>query len=65
MTDVAERRRFIEYWRTLWMSGAEQLLARGAVTPQLVEMMQAEFSTLAQNHSSTYHYSARQLHARR
>jgi SAM-dependent methyltransferase len=64
MADVSERRRFVGYWRTLWLSGAEQLVARGTVTPALVARMQAEFNSLAENPVAAYDYSARQLQAR-
>jgi len=63
MADPARRREFIDYWRTLWLSGAEQLLARSAVTPALIAAMQAEFIVLAENPAAIYDYSARQLQA--
>ena len=63
MADPARRREFIDYWRTLWLSGAEQLLARSAVTPALIAAMQAEFIALAENPVAIYDYSARQLQA--
>jgi hypothetical protein len=63
MGDAARRREFIGYWRTLWLSGAEQLLARGAVTPAVVAAMQAEFTALAENPAAIYDYSARQVQA--
>lgn len=63
MADPARRLEFIDYWRTLWLSGAEQLLARSAVTPALIAAMQAEFIALAENPAAIYDYSARQLQA--
>lgn len=63
MGDPTRRREFIGYWRTLWLSGAEQLLARGAVTPAVVAAMQAEFTALAENPAAIYDYSARQVQA--
>jgi len=63
MGDPARRREFIGYWRTLWLSGAEQLLARGEVTAALVEAMEAEFAALAGNPAAIYDYSARQVQA--
>jgi len=63
MGDPARRLEFIGYWRMLWLSGAEQLLARGAVTPALVAAMQAEFAALAGNPAAIYDYSARQVQA--
>jgi ubiquinone/menaquinone biosynthesis C-methylase UbiE len=63
MGDAARRREFIGYWRTLWLSGAEQLLARGVVTPAVVAAMQAEFTALAENPAAIYDYSARQVQA--
>lgn len=65
MSDPARRGEFIGYWRTLWLSGAAQLLGRGLVSPALVEAMQAEFTALAENPAATYDYSARQVQARK
>jgi len=65
MGDPHRRRAFIGYWRTLWLSGAVQLLERGRVSPALVEAMQAEFTALAENPAAVYDYSARQVEARR
>lgn len=64
MSDPAVRREFIGYWRTLWLSGAAQLLERGLVSPALVEAMQAEFTALAENPAAIYDYSARQVQVR-
>lgn len=64
MTDPARRRKFIGYWRTLWLSGAAQLLKHGLVTPALVDSLQAEFAALEQNLAADYNYSARQAQAR-
>ena len=63
MTDAGQRRAFIAYWRTLWLSGAPQLLERQQVTPALVAAMQEEFSGLAENPAAVYDYSARQVQA--
>lgn len=65
MTNRAQREEFINYWLTLAMSGAEQLLERGMVSPALVAAMQAEFNSLAGNPAAVYDYSARQVEARR
>ncbi|MBI5799314.1 MAG: methyltransferase domain-containing protein [Verrucomicrobia bacterium] len=64
MPDAARRREFIGYWQTLWLSGAAQLLERGAVPPALVDAMQTEFAALAENKSAIFDYSARQVQAR-
>lgn len=65
LANIAERRKFISYWRTLWLSGAEQLLARGLVSAALVDAMQMEFNSLADNPVALYDYSARQVQARK
>ncbi len=65
MTDLAQRRAFVGYWRTLWLSGAAQLLERGRVTPALVDALQAELAGLEQNPVADYNYSARQVEARK
>lgn len=63
MTEPGRRSEFIGYWRTLWLSGADQLLERGAVTQALVERMRAEFAALVENPAAIYDYSARQITA--
>ncbi len=65
MTAAVQRREFIGYWRTLWLSGAAELQARGMVQPALVAAMQAEFTALVDNPAAIYDYSARQVEARR
>lgn len=65
MSDPARRHEFTGYWRTLWLSGAAQLLERGLVPVALVETMQAEFTALAENSAAVYDYSARQVTARK
>ncbi len=65
MTNPARREEFIGYWRTLAMSGAEQLLARGMVSPALVDAMQTEFNSLAGNPAAVYDYVGRQVQARK
>jgi len=63
MSDLRCRREFVSYWRTLWLSGAGQLLARGMVSPQVAEAMQMEFDALAEDPAAIYDYSARQVQA--
>lgn len=65
MSGPARRREFVGYWRTLWLSGAAQLLERGLVSPALVDAMQTEFAALAENPAAIYDYSARQVAARK
>ena len=65
MTDTARREEFIGYWRTLALSGAEQLQARGMVSPALVDAMQTEFNSLAENPAAVYDYVGRQVQARK
>ncbi len=65
MTDAAQRREFIGYWRALALSGAGQLQARGLVSPALVDAMQAEFTGLAEKLVAIYDYPARQVEARK
>lgn len=64
MSDPAQRRKFIDYWRALWLSGATLLQERGLVSLALVDAMQAEFIALAANPAAIYDYSARQVTAR-
>ena len=65
MTELSARRKFIGYWRTLWLSGAAQLLERDRVTPALVAAMECEFTALGENLNSVYDYSASQVQARK
>ncbi len=65
MTNPSQRTEFIGYWRTLWLSGAMQMVGRGLVSPALVDAMQVEFNALAANPEAIYDYSARQVQARR
>jgi SAM-dependent methyltransferase len=65
MTDRGQRREFIGYWRTLWLSAAAQLQARALVSTALVDAMQAEFTRLAENPAAIYDYSAGQVQARK
>ena len=65
MRDPVQRREFVDYWGTLALSGAGQLLTRGLVSPALVDAMQLELTTLAENPVAIYDYSARQVEARK
>ena len=64
LNEPARRHVFVDYWRTLWLSAAAQLLERRMVSPALVDAMQAEFNALAEDPAAVYDYSARQLQAR-
>jgi hypothetical protein len=65
MTDPGQRREFIDYWRALALSGADQLVTRGLVSAELVDAMQSEFSAMEGNPAATYDYSARQVQAQK
>ena len=65
MTDPGQRREFVDYWGTLALSGAGQLLTRGLVSPALVDAMQLELTALAENPVAIYDYPARQVEARK
>jgi ubiquinone/menaquinone biosynthesis C-methylase UbiE len=60
LADPAARRETFAFWRDLLFSAAPQLLAEGAVTPQLVAAVAAEFDTLARTRDAVFRYGARQ-----
>ena len=60
----AARRRFIDYWQSLWLSGAAQLREREKISCSLVEAIQIEFAGLANNPEAIFHYTACQVSAR-
>lgn len=62
--DPGSRRRFFDYWESLWLSGAAQLLDRKMIAHTLVGAVQAEFAELANNPEAVFHYTACQISAR-
>ncbi len=52
-----KRAQFIDYWAGLMLSGADNLIATGRVTKQLVEEMQNEFNHLKKDDDSVIFYS--------
>lgn len=64
MAQPAARQRFIDYWQTLWLSGAAQLRERGMIADILVAAVLSEFTGLAGNPEAVFHYSACQMQAR-
>ena len=64
MEAPAARRRFINYWQSLWLSGAAQLRERKKIPHALVEAIQIEFAGLANNPEGVFHYTACQVSAR-
>lgn len=52
-----KRAQFIDYWANLLLSGADNLIATGRVTKELVEEMQAEFNQLKKDDDSVIFYS--------
>lgn len=52
------RGEFIDYWTALLLSGSEQLLSTGRVTPALVKEMTAELARLKLDPNAVFFYSA-------
>ncbi len=52
-----KRAQFIDYWAGLMLSGADNLIATGRVTKELVEEMQNEFNQLKKDDDSVIFYS--------
>ncbi len=61
---VSERREFIAFWAELLLSGAEGLLAAGAVDPETVEGMKVELETVSRDPNAVFFYSFVQARAR-
>ena len=65
MKDLAQRRRFISYWESLWLSGAAGMQERGLISSALAETMQLEFASLVRNPEGSFNYTAYQVQARK
>lgn len=59
----ADRKKTLEYWRDLMLSGADELIAKGRVTKDLVQAMQAEFELVIADPKSIFFYSFMQAQA--
>jgi SAM-dependent methyltransferase len=55
---LAARRDFIDFWRTLLLSGAPKLLANGRITPAGIDALKADFDALAENPTAIFRYTA-------
>lgn len=60
-----ERKKTLEYWRDLMLSGSEELLEKGRVTPELVEGMKSEFEQVIAEPKSIFFYSFMQAQAKK
>jgi len=65
MPAAADRAGFMVMWKTLLLSGAPALLARGLVDQAAVDAMLGDFDRLAAGPDSVFMYAARQLAARK
>jgi len=65
MPAADDRARFMVMWKTLLLSGAPALLARGLVDQAAVDAMLGDFDRLAADPDSVFMYAARQLAARK
>lgn len=64
LTGAEKHAAFSKMWRPLLLSAADGLLARGRVSSDLIDAMQAEFDRLAQDPQAVFLYQARQLRGR-
>lgn len=65
MRETAQRTAFIDYFRTLLLSGADQLIDGGRVSAALVDDLSAEFAALAARPDAVFSYGAKQIRGRR
>jgi SAM-dependent methyltransferase len=61
----AERQAMADYFCAIFSSGAEELVKRGRVTPELVTAMQKDFAAIAAEPGAVMVYTAFQLDARK
>lgn len=59
----AERRQVINFWTELLLSAAEQLVAHGCVTSEIVADMKSELKTVAHDPNAVFHFSFMQARA--
>jgi SAM-dependent methyltransferase len=62
---AAERKEMADYFCAIFSSGAEELLARGRVSADLVAAMRRDFEELARDRDAVMMYTAFQLRARK
>ena len=65
MSGADQRARFMVMWKTLLLSGAPALLARGLVTQVAVDAMLSDLDRLTADPGSVFMYAARQVLARK
>ncbi len=60
----AERREVINFWTELLLSAADQLVAHGCVTEEIVDGMKSELKTVAHDPNAVFYFSFMQARAR-
>lgn len=65
MTDPAARRAFLDYFRTLLLSGAPPLLERGRIDADLPQAVAQEFARLLADPAAVFSYGAKRTTGRR
>jgi SAM-dependent methyltransferase len=55
---LAERRGFLDFWQTLLLSGAPQLVQHGRITSRDIDALKADFAALAGNPDAIFRYAA-------
>lgn len=57
----SQRIKFINYWKSLSLSAAENLLAEGRTTSAIVSNLHQEFAALVENRKAIFYYSGKQI----
>ena len=57
----SQRIKFLNYWKSLFLSAAENLLAEGRTTSAIVSSLHQEFAALVENRKAIFCYSGKQI----
>lgn len=61
MKKITQRREFLNYWKSLFLSASEPLIAEKRTTSAIVSELQKEFAALANTKDAIFLYSGRQI----
>jgi SAM-dependent methyltransferase len=62
MTNLEQRREFIDFWQALLLSAAPQLEKHGLITPHDIAALKADFTALADTPEAIFRYCSMQTH---
>lgn len=63
MTDVPERKRYLDHWYSNFMSAKDQLIESGRISESVLDEFDLEYSKLRQSEDTVFLYSNRQVSA--